>query len=423
MDAISNLFKNKRGFVLLASIMVMSLMMALALYLTEFTITEMKISSSQSVATQTYYLAESAIAEAIWRIKNDSTWKNNFENDPNWSMTYTRHDALYPGASYTINIQNTGEARGQIIATGFLPLGKSTAQRVTKAIVYKALGTSLINDDGTYADTGMDVYGSYIHVQNGSIFANGNIDVSFWTTLQSDNTVGTAHNLNSNWFSNIVGTKMAANNTPPNPATSTPMPAISFDNLSDPNSYLSQATAQELADGQKHVFTATEFSNYMWTNKNLTINGITYVKGDVNITGPQRLTINGVLISDGSITVGKNTWFCCWNDFDRCGRSVVIINQPTTTSPSGLVAKSNVNFDLCFNTFDSEGLIYANNQVNMLSLPASFAVEGAVAGRYMVFTSLWQGVNILFNNALVNATLGNPMYSPVVTVDHWEEEY
>jgi len=64
---------NRKGFVLATSVLIMGLLLLLATYVVSFTITEFKISNSQATATKTYYLAESGIAEAIWRIKNDPT--------------------------------------------------------------------------------------------------------------------------------------------------------------------------------------------------------------------------------------------------------------------------------------------------------------------------------------------------------------
>jgi len=41
----------------------------------------------------------------------------------------------------------------------------------------------------------------------------------------------------------------------------------------------------------------------------------------------------------------------------------------------------------------------------------------------MTLTSVWQGINITFDNEVISYTIGNPQYAPVVTVEHWEEEY
>jgi len=41
----------------------------------------------------------------------------------------------------------------------------------------------------------------------------------------------------------------------------------------------------------------------------------------------------------------------------------------------------------------------------------------------LTLTSLWQGINLFYDNNIIIQTLGNPAYSPIITVEHWEEEY
>ncbi|MFA5029254.1 MAG: hypothetical protein WC518_00705 [Patescibacteria group bacterium] len=404
--------KNPKGFVLMTSILIMSLMLLLAVYLVNFTLTELKISSSQSAAAKTYYLAESAIAEAVWRIKNDPTWKDSFENNPSWSFTYTRDSALLANGSYQIHISNTGLARGEITATGFLDLNGSTAQRVVKTTIYKALGESIVGDNGEYADGNIDTSGSLINVYNGSLFSNNNIIVNFWSTLNVDNAVRATGNINRNWTSTINASSLEAANYPPAPDP-IPMPAISFNDPADPDSYKNRANA---------IYSESQFEDLMWDNQELTLPGpITYVTGDIDIKGGQKLTVNGVLAAEGDIAVGQNTLLCCW--WLRCGRSDVDISRVGTTTPSGLLAMGRIDFELCLDDFDAQALIYANDKINILSLPGAFDVTGGLISRKLTLTSLWQGINITFDNEIISYTLGDPQFSPVVTVEHWEEEY
>jgi len=385
----------------------MALLLLLAVYVVSFTATEMRISTSQSAATKTYYLAESGIAEAIWRLKNDSAWKTGFETNPAWTFTYTRQPALYTDGSYQIHIVNSGLARGTITATGFLTTGDSTAQRVIQTTVYKALGDSPVGDNGEYADGNIDISGSLINVYNGSLFSNNNLIVNFWSTVNVDNVVAARGNILKHWTSTI---NAAAQEEGADPL---PMPAVSFDNPSDPDSYLNRATA---------VYTQNQFENLLWNNQNLILPGpITYVSGNIAIKGGQNLTVTGVLVASGNIEVGKNTLLCCWGL--RCGRSNLTINQAAGNAPAGLLSKGKINFELCLNNFNASGLIYANDQINVLSLPGTFNVTGGLISRKLTLTSIWQGINITFDNDIISYALGDPLFSPVVTVEHWEEEY
>lgn len=409
-----NIKLNKRGFVLLTSIIIMSLLLLLGSYVVGFTISEYKISASQSVATKTYYLAESAIAEAIWRIKNDETWKNNFETNPNWTIVYTRDPALYSNGSYQIEINNTGNARGELTVTGFLDLGDSTAQRVIKTGVTKALGSSVIGDNGEVSDGVINLTGTVLNVYNGSMFANGNIIVDFFSTINADFAVRSTGNINIHWTSTVNASALESSNYPPAPDP-LPMPAISFDDAGDPNSYYNQA------DSFGQVYTENEFEDLMWNNQNLTLNDVTYVTGDIEIKGDQTLTINGVLAAEGDIEVGKNTAFCCWGV--RCGGSDIFINRVSSTTPSGLLSKEQIDFELCLDNFDAEALVYAVDKIYVLSMPGTFDIIGGLISRKLTLTSIWQGMNITFDNGTVSYTLSDPQYSPVVTVEHWEEEY
>lgn len=404
---------NNRGFILVTSLLVMGLLLLLATYVVSFMITEFKISLSQTTATKTYYLAESGIAEAIWRIKYDPIWKAGFETNPNWTITYTRDPALYPNGAYQIQITNFGRARGEIIATGFIENNGQIAQRVVKTSIYKALGESVVGNKGEYADGNIDVSGSVINVHNGSLFANNNLIVNFYSVINTDDTVSAVTNINQHWTSgiNAPGGIFSPENPPaPEPI---PMPAISFDDINDPNSYINQAD---------QIYTQNQFADLLWNNQNLTLNGITYVTGDIDIKGGQQLTINGTLVSEGDVEVGKNTILCCWGA--RCGLSNITINRPAEPEiPSGLLARGKIDFEFCLGNLNAHGLIYGTDQISILSIPQQFEVLGGLISRKMTLTSVWQGINITFDNEVISYTIGNPQYAPVVTVEHWEEEY
>jgi len=392
----------------------MLLILSLALYVASFTLTELKISTSQAASVQTYYLAEAGIADAIWKIKNDSAWKTGFEENANWTMDYTKSSALYSNGSYRIQINNTDKAKGNIIVTASLDLGNGTAKRVVKTSIYKALGVSVVGQNGEYADGNIDMSGTNLYVHAGGVFSNLNIIVNFWSNLDSDGDVRAVGNVNTNQSSNINAPAIRSNNNPPAPDPIA-MPAVSFDNASDPENYKANAN---------QIYTAQQFSDLLWANRGatLTLNGITYVTGAINIYGSNDLIINGALVADGNITVGKNTFFCCWGS--NCfNRSSIIINNPGTSTPSGLLSKGTISYEFCLDSFNAHGLIYANDKINILSLPSSIAITGGLVSRKITLTSCWQGIHLYYDNNIISYSLGNPQFSPIVTVEHWEEEY
>lgn len=408
--------KQPNGFALVTSIFIMLLMLSLALYATSFVITEMKISNSQSNSVKTYYLAESGIAEAIWKIKNDSVWKSGFEGDDGWTIDYTRDPAIYSNGSYRIQITNSELARGDITVTASLDLGGGNlAQRVVKTSVYKALGESIIGQHGEYADGNIDMSGTVLRVFNGGIFSNGNIIANYWSVINADGAVQAVGNINTNQSSQIIASSTKASNLNPPAPDPIAMPAVSFDDAGDAESYKARAS---------QIYTASQFSNLLWANrgKTLTLNGITYVTGAVDIYGSNDLIINGALAADGNITIGKNTVLCCWG-LSCLNRSDIVINNPGEDAPSGLLSKGRVDFELCMDSFNGAGLVYANDKINILSLPYNIDITGALVARKITLTSLWQGVNLTYDTALVNSALGSAAFSPIVTVEHWEEEY
>ena len=70
----------EKGVILVITFLILGVLLTLGSYFLTFALIESRISQSQVIATQTYYLAEAGINEAIWKIKNDPTWMANFGN-------------------------------------------------------------------------------------------------------------------------------------------------------------------------------------------------------------------------------------------------------------------------------------------------------------------------------------------------------
>ncbi|PIR94777.1 hypothetical protein COT95_02385 [Candidatus Falkowbacteria bacterium CG10_big_fil_rev_8_21_14_0_10_37_6] len=188
------------------------------------------------------------------------------------------------------------------------------------------------------------------------------------------------------------------------------MPAVDFDSA-DPNSY------KNLADV---VYTSSQFSNLMWSNKNLTLNNpITYVSGDVVVEGGQNLTINGLLVVERDFKVGKNM---CWNG--RCGTNNIIVNH-TLGSPSGILAKRKVEMDLLTGLVNITGIVYANDEMKISGIPFlfDFEVYGALVSRKLTITSVWQNIDIYYDSDVANNTFEPANFSPIINIKYWEEKY
>jgi hypothetical protein len=270
--------------------------------------------------------------------------------------------------------------------------------------------------------------------KEGKTLAAANIDVSWDSNLGSSDRCS----------KNICQGDCAAEGCPP---ALVAMPMVDFDSA-DVNSYKNKALTKEGASqcsvlcngiqcGTKCVYTSGEFSDLLWQvgeNGELTLdNEITYITGSIELKGARRLKINGTLVADGTIDIGENE---CWtNGGDKdCGFNGISVFDPGVDKPSGILTKTKINFGPFSSFADIEvtGLIYANDEIRMVSLPWSFTVIGGVLARKFSLTSAWSPVDIYLDNLRILEGVwagplppggGNPPYSPVVTVGHWEEAY
>lgn len=437
------MFPNKKSFISLMALITLSMLLLLGLYFISFVLLEFNIVQSYTKASQTYYLAEAGVNEAIWKIKNDDTtedgdpaWETDFVTSPNcenFNTSFTRTNVLYDNSSYTVSIQNTECARGEIIATAsiVLPNGNTT-QRVIKTKVFKAQNASPIENSAVFTGGPSEVISfmaGQMNVYNGNLFSNNNLllqlasDLNVYddaATPTEEGKVLVVNNINKSILSTIAATgkcsrNICEGNCPKCPPDSVSMPMIDFDSANE-NSYKSRA---EVLDT---VYTSTEFEDLLWNNQNLTLNNeVTYVTGPIELRGGQTLTVNGALVTDGTITIGERY---CWVKglSARCGNSKITVNHSVGV-PSGVMTKDKFNVSIYTQRIDITGLLYVNDQFKLVSLPQSFNIVGGMLARKMSFTSIWQALNVTLNNDLINEAIGTPTYSPVVQVDHWEETY
>ncbi len=442
----------EKGVILIVSVLILGVLLTLGAYFLTFTLTESRISKSQIAGIQDYYLAEAGVNEAIWKLKNDPVWKSNFETPPgcyNWSANFSRSNTLLPNSSYQAQIQNSDCARGQIIATSSLnlALGKA-AQRVVKIKVLKAYG-SLTGEGAVFsggASENIDINASVINVYDGNLFSNHNLDIKWLSDVNVFDNPETeilegkalaADNLNVSWNSTLDATATCAENICQGncteegcPPVQISMPMVDFDS-GDANSYKSKASTTG------SIYTDAKFADLLWQvgqDGTLTLNNeVTYVTGSIDLKGGRRLVINGTLVADGTINIGEVN---CWSNKGQkhCGYNRITINDPGVGKPSGLLTKGKINFGLysSFQNINITGLIYANDEARLVSVPWSFTINGGILARKIAITSAWAALNIYLDNSIILEGLWGgskppggttPPYSPVVTIEHWEESY
>lgn len=415
-----NYFKNNQAIALIMVIMFMTLILFMAIYFLNFSLTEDKISRSQSWGAKTYYLSEAGIAEMVWRLKNNPTYKDSFETNPTWTETFVHNDPFGPGSgSYSVTITNSGLARGEIEATGSIDIGGKSSQRIVKTYVYRALETEEIDisTSTTFSDNQTAFSLSRINIMNGSAHSNADLDVQGASTINIDYDLKAVNIFTKSSFSTVnVGGNIYDNSGsyPPQP-DSVDMPPVSFDTDGDPNSLKARADV---------IYTEAEFQALIDSSPNpMVLNDeITYVTGDIVFEGDPDVIINGLLVSDGSITIGKVRWFF-FIPYCKDGEHTSFTINHATGSPSGLIVKNDIEFELCTSDSNIGGVLYAADKVDIMSFTDDMDIVGAVIARNISIIGIWQPIDITYSNNFLLETLGATEFSPIITVEHWEEEY
>lgn len=411
--------KFRPGFALIAIILILGVLLLVGATFFTLVTLERRISLSQGSAFETYYLAEAGINEVIYKLRNDSDWRQEFE-DGSISRTLTRDSGLASGGSYEVQIEATDPGRADIISVGRLTLtSATTAQRIVKTKVVRAVNPNPLAGMATYTDVDTNVNLSVVNITGGSMFANDDLDLFAWSGANIDGKALAADEIHLYVGSDLNATEgCGAVNCPVagcSPCVAAPdhmaMPMLDFDS-DDPNSYKSRAGA---------VYTEEEFRTLLNNNHPLVLNSdVNYVEGDVRLKRGDSLVLNGILVADGNIIYG-----------DTGGARFKPIHLEVNNTPgkgSGFIAKGSV--EILGRPFSGdvniEGVLYAMDRVRIqnLSFTGEVNITGSIIGREVDFLNFWNDMNITYNDEILNKSLfGPPTDSPVVTIEHWEEEY
>mgnify|MGYP007123663573 CR=1 FL=1 len=452
-----NYFNNsKKGSALIIAIIILGAMVFLATYFISFSLTGSKMASSQKDASQTYYLAEAGVQEAIFKLKNDVLWKSAFETlptalDPNcssWSIPlYERVGGLFPNGTYQITINNLGCAKAEIVSQAFINVSSiKKSQRVVKVKISKAMGNPIseygIFTGGASGNVSITLTNP-LRLHGGNMLVKNNLDIKTLSKVYVDEKVLSGNQVSVDGSSQLNSISTCSANmcqAECDPTTECPpqdveMPPIDFDS-DGPDSFLSKANISNCSslrnDGKINcVFTVNEFENVLWDNyPSITFptGVVVYVQGDVNIRAGQKLTIAGTLLSDRDINLGQdNCWLKYQPPYFRCGASTVTVLRPSDSLPSGLLAKRKFgiggSFGIGTHSLLVNGLVYSGDQMTVSSVLAPVEIYGGIVTRKIDFSSVWQSFDIYLDSDVIADTLGIASYSPVIIVDHWEEEY
>lgn len=397
--------KRQQGTVLILVMIVMSALLLLLNYFFDFIISERKIAASHALATQTYYLTEAGVEEAIWKINHDPVWNGNFKTNPTWQAAIDREEPFAPGQSYAVSVTNVLAGEAVIHATGTIIAGSQTSRRVVKTTIFQAQGQTATSSIGVFANNNFNLSGANLSVNNGAVFSNNQINLDFFSVLSVALKAMANNNIGISWLSNLSAEEILAQNYPPRPNTES-MPQLDFDS-NDPASLLNQAD---------FVYTQNQFANLLTNNPNLVLNGSTYVTGEITIPRGSTVSVNGFLAAKNNINIGLSAW-PLW-----LAKASVSLSDPGS-GPVGLFAKHDITVGSYASQLSVNGLIYANNDLTVTASGLNFIVSGAVYARNFSLSSLWDQQAINYNADRVFRTLGLSASSPLINVNHWEEEY
>lgn len=453
------MIKNK-GTVIIITFVVLMALLLLGVYFLTFTLTEARISRSQEAGARTYYLAEAGINEAIWKLKNDDTWKTNFETDPNWLPPDLYRD--FGGGSYTVTVENLERGRAKISTISTFPVSNGIAQRIVRTEVYRATG-SLIYKNAFFtggSSENIAITNSRMKIDKGNLFSNNHLHIKGDSLVEVYDDPATEDDPETpNIIENLEGQVLVvkglkitdstlnscevkcdedeclvctgctvcpnqadwcgdANNYP---VLEQEVPSVDIIS-SDPNSFASRAQV---------TYSASDFEDLLegvGDGGTLTLNDeITYITGTVNLEGDRYLVINGILVVDGAIYIGTRG-----DDFFQ-----LTINRPSTTSPSGLLATGNIEFGEHSFLTNIQGVIYTPGKIDIEEVADSFDLEGGIIGRKLTVDNVNDCLaatclNITLNDDIIEYGLGykideiwmgQPDFSPTIIIDHWEESY
>jgi len=142
------------------------------------------------------------------------------------------------------------------------------------------------------------------------------------------------------------------------------------------------------------------------------------VTGDITIKKGSSVTINGALVSDGSVGIG--------NGFSLNQLPATLTVNKAQGKPSGVFVKKNINIGGYSVSMDVDGLIYVGGSFRAqdgILQSVNIDVNGGIIAQDYDLLMMWNPITITHNQQYINEALGVPVFSQVLFINHWEEEY
>jgi|GEM_PF-851255 len=413
----SNQLKN--GYVTIVVLILMMVLVAAIYFYAHSLFSELTIARNNKGAAVAFSLAEAGVQEAIYRVQYDSSTRDKFMNSSDGETTFSHTPALLSQGGYSVTIQNNAKASAIVTSVGTYQIGAlRTARREIKVGIAQAdTPPPYPYDGGIYASgsgagssiADTDFWYAPVKIYNGGILSNRDINFKFGTIVNveksveaGDDVVNQQSTVNCSCLIEDDGdpeTPQCSDNpgcVPLEGAPAKDIPAIDFE------SYKTQAK------NQNQYFTSQkDFKDLIPKSGSRTFSGVVFIDGPLDIDWARTITMNGVIAASGSITITLGQLF---------------VNLPPGGGPSGVLSTRDVVIGTDGN-FQGTGLIYAGDRTEIdSSIPYTLNLTGGIISR-RTWVSGFRTVNIHFDSNVVNTTLAHPTETPVIEINHWEEEY
>lgn len=399
--------RQKRGFALITTLVLLSVVFIAVSGLLAITKTESRISRSQKESVQAYYVAEAGIQNAIWQIEHDDELSTALD-DGTLNHTWTSQNQLLNLRNISVTAQSIEPSRAEIVATGNVNEDQFPAQRVVKMKIFRGLASteSVLGNYSLYSANSLIVQSSSVNITGGDSYAGERQRYTNSTVNANENSlasIGDYININST----VNADNIFARNYPPAPSPIV-QPGIDMTDLKN------RANA---------TYTPTQFRNLIKNGGNIDLPGpITFINGSLNIgVGALNSNVTSVTITVHGLLVGNSNINISTSDtVNGQYKTINLIILDDVATSSGMVSRTHTLIS-GKGAIDIDGVVYAGNTITF-SNTQNMSIEGGVVGSSLAISSS-TNLTLAGDPDRIGELLGEVATPSVIEIDHWEEEY
>jgi hypothetical protein len=376
--------------VLVVSLVGTVVLALLGVTLAQIVCDEKQISANSTDHEEALYLAGAGLADVVWRVTHDTAWKAGFQTGAGWSNAISRTAAngLRPNRSYRVTVVGVDRGSAMVTSTATIARSGGFARRTISAHIAQAYTVPPNTEVTAIMASGWDTGSKQFEEGNIRIAAKANITGGMLANndliienrsrkgVQIDTSpvvwevdkwvVGDAQPYDTNVTElavgqiDMAGIEMVVDNRKVSTscdgtASSFTMPALDF-------AYLRQQ-----AD---YYYTGDEFGQMLQAGP-VTLTGVIFIEGDVQIPSSRQLTINGLLVASGNV--------------EMCGESSALtVNRNPTAGAwqdtGGIICRGDI---MLQGDYYVEGLVYSLSTIDLKGEKpgATRVINGSVMGR------------------------------------------